>query len=138
MNISQNGIDFIRANEGFSATVYDDNGHPCIGYGCDLTSSQSYPNGITEAEATQLLVERVQPILSVIAELFPAANQNQVDALCDFGYNLGVGALRTMMSHGIAEIPHQMVRWDYDQGKVDPGLLARRVKEVNMYLTPVA
>jgi GH24 family phage-related lysozyme (muramidase) len=43
-----------------------------------------------------------------------------------------------MMSHGIAEIPHQMVRWDYDQGKVDPGLLARRVKEVNMYLTPVA
>ncbi len=134
--ISPAGIALTESCEGFSPTPYIDNGQTDIGYGSRIKWASEYPNGITPQQAGALLEEFAPPILAVIEELFPASNQNQTDALWDFGYNLGPENLRTMMGHGIAEIPHQMVRWDYDQGKPNHGLLARRVKEVALYLTP--
>ena len=40
MNTSPAGIEFIRKKEGVRLSVYDDNGHPCVGYGHDLTQQE--------------------------------------------------------------------------------------------------
>ena len=62
MKISTNGISLIKSFEGFASKIYDDVGHPAIGYGTDLLpeEEQKYKDKtITEEEATQLLVSRL-------------------------------------------------------------------------------
>ena len=139
---SQNGIAFIRKNEGVRLSIYNDNGHPAIGYGHDLTqheiTSGIYVNGITIDQAAELLqsdlTARYEPTVN---ELAPQANQNQFDALVDFTYNLGGGALQKMLSHGWDQVPHQIPLWDHVNGVVSPPILARREAEVELFLTPV-
>jgi GH24 family phage-related lysozyme (muramidase) len=135
MQTSKNGIVFIKANEGFAAEVYTDNGKQAIGYGHDLLPGEEYPDGITEQEADTLLRkdlrERFEPAVNAV---IPATcSQNQFDSLCDFCFNLGPGALRTMVAHGWEQVPDQMLRWNYSGGKPSPALLERREKEVQMF-----
>ena len=142
MNTSPAGIEFIRKNEGVRLSVYDDNGHPCVGYGHDLTQqeivSEVYVNGITIDQAAALLqadlTARYEPTVN---ELAPQANQNQFDALVDFSYNLGGGALKQMLAHGWSEVPEQMLRWQDVNGVPSPPIKARREAEVELFTTPV-
>ena len=59
MQISVAGIQFIQKNEGLRLTLYGDVGHQAIGFGHDLTPTESasgeFSNGITEAQADGLL-----------------------------------------------------------------------------------
>ena len=146
MLISQNGIQFIKSNEGLSLVVYGDVGHPAIGHGHDLTAAEItsgvYANGIDEATADDLLSQDVLKIENELNSLMPqivpeSCTQNQFDALCDFGYNLGVTALYTMLNHGWSEVPVQMLRWDNVQGKPNAAILARRQAEVQLFNTPI-
>ncbi len=138
MQTSPNGIAFIRKNEGVRLSVYDDNGHPAIGYGHDLTQpeifSGVYVNGITIDQAASLLQQdltaRYEPSVN---ELAPDANQNQFDALVDFAYNLGGGALKQMLAHGWDQVTTQIPRWNHLNGVVHPGLTARREAEVELF-----
>ena len=142
MQTSQNGIQFIRRNESVRLSVYNDNGHPAIGYGHDLTQQEIvsgvYVNGITIDQAAALLQQdltaRYEPTVN---ELAPQANQNQFDALIDFAYNLGGGALHQMLAHGWENVPAQLVRWNHVNGEVSTGLTARREAEVELFNTPV-
>jgi lysozyme len=142
MVTSQNGILFIRKNEGVRLSVYNDNGHPAIGYGHDLTQheivSGVYVNGITVEQAAALLqadlMARYEPTVNEIA---PQANQNQYDSLIDFCYNLGGGALKKMLAHGWGQVPVQIPRWNHVNGVTSPGLTARREAEVELFNTPV-
>ena len=137
MQISLNGVKFIEGNEGFRATVYGDVGHSAIGYGHDLLPGESFPEGITQDDAEALLMNDVAKVEGVLNPLIPATcTQNQFDALCDFGFNLGCGALKTMLAHGWNQVPAQMVRWDDVQGKPNPQILARREAEVALFQTP--
>ena len=56
LKTSEAGIQFIKEQEGFSATAYEDSIGWAIGYGthCDVSL---YPNGITEEEADRLLID---------------------------------------------------------------------------------
>ena len=138
MQTSPNGILFIRKNEGVRLSIYDDNGHPAIGYGHDLTQQEIvsgvYVNGITIDQAAALLKQdltvRYEPIVN---ELAPQANQNEFDALVDFTYNLGVGALKQMLAHGWDQVTEQIPRWNHVNGLVNPGLTARREAEVELF-----
>ena len=140
---SQNGILFIRRNEGVRLSIYDDNGHPAIGYGHDLTQpeifSGVYVNGITIDQAASLLQQdltaRYEPTVN---ELAPDANQNQFDALVDFAYNLGGGALKQMLAHGWDQVPVQILRWCFINGEVSTALTARREAEIELFNTPVS
>ena len=142
MNTSPAGIEFIRKNEGVRLSVYDDNGHPCVGYGHDLTQqeivSEVYVNGITINQAASLLQQdltaRYEPTVN---ELAPDANQNQFDALVDFAYNLGGGALQLMLAHGWDKVTEQIPHWNHVHGVATPGLTARREAEVELFNTPV-
>ena len=139
MQTSENGIAFIKRNEGFSSAVYIDNGKQCVGYGHDLLPGESFPNGVSLDEADLLLrkdlASRFEPAVN---SLIPyTCTQNQFDALCDFAYNLGADDLAVMMSHGWDEVPQQIPRWCYKHvnGQVvrDPGLANRRTAEVDLF-----
>jgi GH24 family phage-related lysozyme (muramidase) len=141
MQISAAGLAFIQENEGFESHTYNDNGKQAIGYGHDLLPGESFPTGITEEQAVSLLDQDLALIEITLSGIVPpTCTQNQWDALCDFGYNDGVGALKMMLAHGWAQVPTQILRWDHDNKDgvevVDPDLAARRAAEVKLFQTP--
>ena len=141
MKTSENGISFIKDNEGFRSRPYMDTGQWAWGYGHDRQDSEVIPMSISEEDADALLrsdlATRFEPAVSRMA---PQANQNQYDALVDFCYNLGPVALATMLAHGFNQVPANLPHWCYvsrhgvEMG--DAGLLARREKEVALFLKP--
>lgn len=133
MKISAKGIAFIEANEGFRATPYSDNGKMAWGYGHDQKPGEAEPLFFTQAQAEALLLEDVAPIEAWLSEYETTLSQSQFDALCDFAYNLGLGALETMLKHGLAQVPAQIPRWDNVGGAPNAGLAARRAKEVALF-----
>ena len=143
MTTSENGIALIKSNEGYVAHVYDDNGAPAIAYGHRLLPGESYPDGITLQEADALLrkdlAEHFEPMLT--AHLPADCTQNQWDALADWVYNIKnqPASLLQLLSHGWDQVPVQLPRWDKEHvnGAVveNAGLLARRQKEVSLFLS---
>ena len=135
MQISSNGLRFLQSNEGFSATVYKDvAGVQTIGYGHKLLPGESFPDGITQDQAQTMLIHDLTFVQNALTVLVPAScTQNQWDALCDFSFNLGVGALKTLLAHGWSEIPTQMLRWDHAGGVEVAGLKTRREAEAQMF-----
>jgi GH24 family phage-related lysozyme (muramidase) len=147
MQTSENGISFIKENEGFIAKISDDVGHPVIGHGHDLTQEEiangTFKDGIDLPGADILLrtdlTNRFDPVL---LEFLPAtANQNQIDACSDFLYNDGAANFAVMVHHGFDQIPVQMPAWHWAHvnGVLTslPGLVERRAKEVALFNTPV-
>jgi lysozyme len=142
VNTSENGIAFIKGNEGFVAVPKPDNGKLAWGYGHDQQPGETPPASLTEPQGDALLRQdlttRFDPHL---ASLLPVtATQNQIDACSDFMYNDGPVNLATMLSHGWDQVPVQITRWCYEHinGVVQqsPGLLARRQKELALFQTP--
>lgn len=135
MQTSETGIAFLKSNEGFSAVPYSDNGHMAWGYGHDQTAAEAVPLCVSLAEADLLLREdlatRFEPIVST--HVPPDCTQGQFNALVDFCYNLGEGALETMLSHGWDKVPVQLPRWNRVNGAISPGLAARRHTELAMF-----
>ena len=135
MQTSENGIAFIKKNEGYARAPYNDNGKLCWGYGHDQQAGEPEPVQISEPDACVLLVHdlasRYEPAVNA---LVPAdCTQNQFDALVDFAYNLGVASLRMMVAHGWDQVPDQALRWNHVAGAVNVGLTARRQAEVDMF-----
>jgi GH24 family phage-related lysozyme (muramidase) len=147
MQTSENGIAFIKQNEGFIAKIGNDVGHPVIGHGHDLTpeeiANETFKDGIDLPGADVLLrVDLTHRFDPVLAKFLPAtANQNQIDACSDFLYNDGAANFATMVHHGFDQIPVQMPAWHWAHvsGVLTslPGLVARRAKEVALFNTPV-
>ena len=133
MLTSPAGIAFIEDNEGFSATPYPDNGAPSWAYGHHQRPGENVPSSVTREQGDALLLQDVAPLEAYLMEAEPTLSQNQFDALVDFGYNLGMGALRTMLGHGLDQVPVQILRWNHIDGVVSPGLTARRNAEVAMF-----
>jgi lysozyme len=142
MQIGALGIALIRNSEGFSAFVYRDvAGYPTIGIGHKLRAGESFPNGITEAQGDELLDKDLTPVEGYLNTVIPAeCTQNQFDALCDFGFNLGPSALQVMLTHGWTEVPAQLPLWCHAKVKgveVEvPALVTRRAAEVVLFNTP--
>lgn len=139
MQTSANGFNLIEGFEGLCLQAYQDIvGVETIGYGHRILPTESFPNGITQAQAYTILESDVSKVEAALNGLNLALNQNQFDALIDFGFNLGVGSLKTMLSHGLAQVPTQILRWDHAGTQVVPGLLRRRQQELVLWNTPVA
>lgn len=110
------------------------------GHGHDQRQGEQAPLLVTPQQADSILREDLGERLHVqahVAALAPWANQNQFDALCSFAYNLGLIPLATMLHHGQAAVPQQIVAWHYMHVKgvlVDSsGLAARRKDELAQY-----
>ena len=148
MTASPAAINLIELAEGFSPRLYSDQGHPCIGYGCDLTEAEALDyegRAIDRDEGEALLKARLGPIEDTINNLvrWPLGplTQNMFDALVDFVYNVGPQAferstLLKELNHGSGQcsIADEFLRWDVAGGQISAGLLARRKKEQALFL----
>lgn len=134
MEISQAGLDLIAKFEGLRLTAYlDIAGVLTIGYGS--THGVLEGQTITQEQAMQLLRQDAASASQCVSEATEGLNpsQRQFDALTSFCFNLGCGSLRLMLSHGWAEVPNQIVRWNRAGGVVVPGLTARRQAELALF-----
>ncbi len=143
MKISQNGIDFIKRQEGCRLRGYRcQAGVWTIGYG-----HTGYVNGknitadtwITLPEAEKLLKDDLVRYENYVNQYVPfKLNQNQFDALVSFTYNCGAGNLRSLVRNRDAqEVSKKILLYNKAAGKVESGLERRRKEEQQMFLTPV-
>lgn len=101
MNTSDNGIDFIKNEEGERLYVYPDSkGNPTCGYGHLVVSGDNLTMGdtITQARADEFFLnDLVNSTEGPINELDCASelSQNQFDALASIVFNGGSGVLET-------------------------------------------
>lgn len=136
------GLALIKKAEGFVAKIYDDQGHPAIGYGQRLTPSEveKYKNGISEEDASLLLVDYLHTIENTVSNVIKTKlNQNQFDAVMSFTYNVGIGAfisstlLKVINANQLDKAPDEFAKWTKSGGKELPGLVARRKAEVALW-----
>jgi len=135
MQTSSNGREYIKSNEGLTLKAKGDYGHEVIGYGHDLLLGESYSDGISIEDAEILLQADVAKVDAAMnaQHLALEFNQNQWDAIADFTFECGVGALIQLLAHGIDQIPAQLPRWVHAGGTVLLGMVARRAKDVALY-----
>lgn len=148
MTPSSKCLDLIKASEGCILHAYKDSvGVWTIGWGCTY-----YPNGnpirqgeeITQARADELLDWQIKlKAVGVNGCLIGLkVNQYQFDALVDFVYNLGLGALQksTLLKKlnddpNDPSIREEFAKWNKAGGKVLDALVKRRHAEANLYFS---
>ena len=99
LSVSDNGIAFICAREGFSPTCYSDYQQSSIGYGTKCTGSSVQPHAsgmhsITREEALKEMKSQVESTYAPRVRKQTSGitmNQNQFDALVSPCYNCGGG-----------------------------------------------
>lgn len=153
LRVSPAGIAFVARQEGLRLRAYADppgqSSTWSIGYGHQLRHGESFPNGITAAQALVLLQDDLRVCEQAVNSLVDVAlTQGQFNALCDFTYNEGTGALasstlrRTLNAGDYDEAAAQFLRWDKveDGGQLvdDPVLLERRKAEQTMFVEGTA
>ena len=139
--ISTEGIALIRSFEGCKLHTYpDQRGIPSIGIGHRLKLGESFPDGITEAQAGEMLRQDLfWAEHAVNVGVIVPLTVNQFSALVSFCFNVGSGnfhasmLLKLLNAGGYRSVPEQLLRWDHDGESVDPGLLRRRKAEVEMW-----
>lgn len=148
MKISENGIKFIKKEEGLRLEAYKcEAGKWTIGYG--HTEGVKEGDTITLYKAKQLLLKDLESVEKVLNTL--ELNQNQYDALCSFVFNIGLGnfmssTIRKFLiekKYDLAETQFQ--RWKYVtkyfnniKTKVESrGLIARRAREKALFTEEV-
>ena len=142
MRLSDQGLQLIQQFEGFRSAVYlDPKGLQTIGYGHKLQPGESFPNGVTEAQATDLLLADVSTAEGAVNRLVTVPlNQGQFDALVDFTFNLGAGNLQSstllklLNQSNIQGAADEFLKWNHAGTQVLPALTARRQAERNLFL----
>ena len=130
-------VEFVMEYEGFSSTPYDDFKQTSIGYGSKASSKNQT---VTKAEAMKLLEKDLDAARKTVLKLKETAgydwNENQVDALTSFTYNLGAGNLRKLTENGTRgdeEIADMLPEYKKAGGKDRDGLIKRRAAELKLF-----
>ncbi|HBV40215.1 MAG TPA: muraminidase [Erwinia sp.] len=144
MEISRNGIRFIKQEEGEKLTAYrDSRGIFTIGVGhTGLVDNSPIAAGlvITAEQSDRLLLADISYVeKSINEEVQVSLTQNQYDALCSLVFNIGVSAFKgsTVLKkinegddEGAAEA---MLLWKR-AGQLPEALLPRRKRELALFL----
>lgn len=138
MQPSKDCLYLTEKSEGCRLKAYQDTGGVwTIGYG--HTNGVQPNQTITQAMAEVLLKHDMEYASKFVEQHAGVCTQGQFDALTDFVFN--VGPSQFLSSHlyryhtsgqyekAAAEFP----KWKYDNGKVEPGLVARRSLEQALY-----
>lgn len=149
LSISDEGLLLITRFEGFSSNVYRDSaGKATIGYGHLIKQGESFPDGIGQEQALELLRQDVATAENAIRRnVNVKLTQNQFDALTSFVFNVGSGnfakstLLKELNQGNYSEVPNQLVRWNKatvdGEKKEIRGLTARRRNEGLIFSTPI-
>lgn len=153
MQLGKNGLNLIKGFEGLFLDSYKcPAGLWTIGYGSIL-----WPDGkpvepnqkVTVEQAEKMLNHEVVKKTKALESVLPAGlNQNQVDSLVSFAYNLGVGALKssTLLKKVKANpndptIRDEFMKWNKAKvrGKLTElnGLTRRRKAEADLYFKAI-
>lgn len=153
LSISDNGISFICAREGFHSTCYSDYSQSSIGYGTKCTGSSVQPHAsglhtITKESAMAALKTQVNSTYAPRVRKQTSGiimNQNQFDALVSLCYNCGGGS--TLISNSPlvkylkGELSESQARSQYSNyivkagGNVLQGLINRRNAEADLFFS---
>lgn len=139
------GLALTKSFEDCKLTAYQDPGGIwTIGWG--HTGSDVYAGETISQQQADLLLQSDLKASVWAVNHFVDANvmltQNQFDALVDFAYNLGVGALhsstllRLVNAGDFADAAPEFLRWDHVNGTTVPGLTRRRQAEMELFETP--
>jgi GH24 family phage-related lysozyme (muramidase) len=134
-------LQLIKQQEGFRSRTYlDVAGFPTIGYGHRLIHPGSFPDGISEADAAEILAADVRDAEQAVGRVVGVPlTQGQFDALVDFCFNLGAGRLakstllKVLNDGRYADAAEQLLRWDQAGGQECPALKARRLAELVLW-----
>lgn len=145
--MNEAGMDIIKTFEGWSSSVYQCSaGRWTIGWGSTwdhkgnpITSKQS---DIDKEYGTVLLRREVSHVEKAIRRLITAElTENMFSALGSFAYNVGTGnlqrsTLRMKLNRGQYEdAADEFPKWRRAGGQVLRGLIRRRKKEKELFLT---
>lgn len=139
MNISADGLEFIKQAEGCRLTAYQDSvGVWTIGVG--HTKGVIPGQIITQGIADSLLEEDLQDVYTCIyANVHVPLSQGQTDALVSFIFNLGCGSfkkstlLRMLNAGDFEGACGQFQRWNKAGNLTLAGLTKRRAGEAEMF-----
>jgi len=147
MNLSDRGLRMLCSMEGFVGHVYYDQANVAtIGYGHALTHDEIvagtyYRKSLTPEEGMALCKKDVAAKAEAVSKLVTVQlTQNQFDALTDFAFNLGEGALagstllRKLNAGDYVGAAAEFVRWDHVGAHEDMGLRGRREGEARLFL----
>ena len=149
MTFSEDCLNLVKQSEGCQLHAYKDSaGVLTIGWGHtgrDVMADSRW----TQAQADAQLAADLQIAAEAVAGAVRVPlTQGQFDALTDFTFNMGAGTLRkstllNLLNAGqYSQVPNQLVRQDEDGdyhrivfagGKVLPGLVTRRQREVELW-----
>ena len=141
MQMSEAGLELLKRSEGFRGRTYlDAAGLATIGYGHQLVHPECFPNGITEAQAAEILAKDLRDAESAVTRLVTVAlSQGQFDALVDFCFNVGAGKLaastllKDLNAGEYDAAAEQLLRWDHVGLQEVAGLKARREAEFQLW-----
>ena len=145
IGVSQALEDMIKSREGrYPSPYWDSIGQIwTVGYGHTYTGSWTGPNPMTDAQMDALLKSDIAPFASSVNSLMSGVTlkQNQKDALTDFCFNLGAGALeestlRKDIKRGVTDsdtLKADFEAYAHAKGKLITGLVRRRDAEWAMY-----
>ena len=139
MNISEEGKALIKKFEGCETEAYlCSAGVPTIAFG--RTKNVKMGDTCTQEQADAWLEEELEEYTGYVNDaVTQTLNQNQLDAMVAWTYNLGPTNLRSstllsVLNEGkMQEVPQQMRRWNKANGKVLPGLERRRLAESMLF-----
>ncbi len=145
LHISSKGLHLIEGFEGYSRCAYwDPYGHVwTAGYGQTRGIHSGFCFTSQAAAAANLRNSVETEYQWAIRDIGVAFNQNEVDALDSFAYNLGAGIFTGTLSYDLRHrafyaASRIMLDYDHAKGVILAGLVTRRQEEVRLFLTPVA
>lgn len=141
MHISAAGLELLKKSEGFRDRTYTDlAGFRTIGFGHRQAPGETYSNGLSLAQAENILLTDVLIAEAAVTRLVKVPlTQGQFDALVDFVFNLGAGRLASssLLSYlnagKYSEASWQLLAWDHAGSHEIAGLKARREAEFRLW-----
>jgi lysozyme len=147
---SEGFVDLVKKLEGFTPTSKKDGAQFSVGYG---TRAQGAGISITKEQADTALREELSEHYEYVTDLIEefdgelALNNNQIQALTSFSFNLGPDDLRQLLTgskekgkgelRDLETIRSKMLLYNKFEGKALKGLTDRRKEELALFDTPI-
>lgn len=146
MKLSQNGLEFLKQQEGVKLTAYQDSiGKWTIFVGLVQINGKAVVEGQTitmQAGDAELQKQLEGYELTVSVHVKPKLTTNQFDSLVSFCFNLGTNNFinstllkKINVNPNDATIAQEFLKWDKAGGKKIQGLTNRRIAESKLYFS---
>lgn len=141
--INDAALDLIKGFESFEATVYKDgNGFPTVGWGHKLLPGESFPDGVTRAQADGILRQDCEVAERAVAKYVEGElTDNEYGACVSLCFNIGSG---NFQKSTVARLLNEgdkpaactaFMNWDHVGTAVSDGLARRRRSEQALFNT---